>query len=385
MDIPKLAVPTFVAGPLEKTAAVDIYKEKGNTVINSIQAFGIGNGINLSGLLAGGSFFKTGVSILKFGTALKDVKFTKAALIARLAASVPNVVTILRGADDSLLSSIGDNVVQGSQVFATINGVTRAIKGESLGKVSELGKVINAVSNNRDAFSVKDENTQVGLISGLVKEATRYGIPNSLPTLLTVVDSPRTQQRISALVLPDFIAKGDIGGLGDVHAAAGPGAAQLLYPALIPDISANYALPDSCTRAQYADEFTRIKETYRAVSPQWDSVKRAGSSVLDISKIAKGSKDFSKVLQDGASGSPVVEEQFYALSGLFKSKPVDVELKKQFPSMVLTDLQRSVKPTSDPRANWAAPVTQRDSAGKELITTQGPSDNGSWMYNVTIQ
>ena len=381
MDIPKLAVPTFVAGPLENTAAVDIYKEKGNSVINSIQAFGVGNGINLSGLLAGGSFFKTGVSVLKFAVALKEVKFTKAALIARLSASVPNIVTILRSSDDSLLASIGDNVVQGSQVLATVNGVTRAISGESLGKVSELGKVINSVSNNRDAFSVKDENSQVGLISGLVKEATRYGIPKTLPTLLTIVDNPRAQQRISALVLPEVIAKGDIGGLADVHTAAGPGAAQLLYPALIPDISANYTLPDSCTRAQYAGEFNQIKETYRAVSPLWDSVKRAGTTVLDISKIVKGSKDFGEILQNGASGSSIVEEQFYALSGLFKSKPVDAELKKQFPSMVLTDLQRSVKPTSDPRANWSVPVSYKEIAGSEMVVTEGPRADGAWTYN----
>lgn len=385
MDIPKLAVPTFVAGPLEKTAAVDIYKEKGNGVINSIQAFGVSNGINLSGLLAGGSFFKTGVSILKFGVALKNVKFTKAALIARLSASVPNIVTILRSSNDSLISTIGDNIAQGSQALAVVGSVSRVISGQSLDKVTELGKIINSVSNNKDAFSVKDENTQVGLISGLVKEATRYGIPKTLPTLLAVVDNPRTQQRISALVLPEVIAKGDIGGLADVHNAAGPGAAQLLYPELIQDISANYTLPESCTRQQYASEFNQIKETYRAVSPQWDSIKRAGTAVLDISKIVKGSKDFSKILQDGASGSSIVEEQFYALAGLFKSKPVDAELKKQFPSMVLTDLQRSVKPTSDPRANWSVPESYKDIAGNELVTTVGASNDGSWMYNVTIQ
>jgi hypothetical protein len=282
----------------------------------------------------------------------------KDALIARLVAGTPAISSAIRNMTGSLSGSISGAFPSAGSVTTTLGQITRSVRSVDIPGMSALGGVIGSITGNRDIYGVQDSSSTVALFSGIIKEATRYGIPNSFGALVGSINNPRLVQQVVNSVMPTLIKAADVVGFQAIVANTAPGSVKLLYPDVLAQVSTNYTMPPQCKASDYKEEFTTITETYRSIDGEWDTRTRVvstetgqvPSSALDLTKLQTGSSDFKKIMEVGSQLSDLAVEKFYALASVFPVTDVETELRKQFPYTVIGASQRTTTKIVDPRS-----------------------------------
>jgi hypothetical protein len=345
----KLAPPTFVAGPQEETATADVYKASGNKVVTSVQDITKSLNVDLKDVLRGGLYLQKNLPIVTGLLKGGGTAINKTALVTRLLAGSSSLTNTLRSLTGGLTKAIGSNMLSDAinvmpTAFATVNGVMARISATNLNDISSVGRMINDVTKQADLFSINDKDSTVGLLSGLVSEATRYGIPNSVEGVLRTIEDPYILRKVGALVLPDVVKAGDATGLRSLSSFLSEGSVNLLNPNIVREFTGNYQTPLACTAEDNINNYSDVMDAFRKVDTKWDRLVRTTQSgvdeVLDISKLQSASTSFRKVVTMGASTvsgevAGQADHNLYQLANVFHATSVDQELSKSFPKTVV--------------------------------------------------
>ena len=349
-----IAAPTFVSGALDELATSDVYKLRTNTVINSIQDFTKLNDKELQAVLRGGAFLASQLPILQKVGVSGLLSINKDNLIARLGMSSGSLVAGIRNMGPGLASAIAANIPGASQVFASVNGITQQVSSSVLGSISDIGKTISDITKTSGMFSIDDRGATIGLLSGLVTEATRFGIPNSVDGLLKNISDPYVINRVVAQTLPLLVSRSDLASISAAARLVPTGSLGMAFPNLAQSFSRAYVAPQGTAVADYSRTYEQAIDAYSRADSNWDRAKRVGpggvtDTILSVVGLQDASPSFRKVLDIGVKAAVGDNTKLYALASLFPSTTVDQQLARQHPLTVLGGTQRVTGKITDPR------------------------------------
>jgi len=355
---PQLAKPTFLSGAQDDLAAADVYSRTTGSVINRIQSILGADNIDLSAVLRGGDFLLKQLPIITGLTSGGGLILNKENLVARLIASSATLsrsITNLTGdLSNSLVAQVGLNLPNAGEVYSKVGDVVQRVSAASISSVSSLGAMINTVTGQSNLYSIVDKDAMVGLYTGVVREATRFGIPNTFNSLMQGVTDPYIVSRVASQVLPQMINSSDTAGIYAMTQRVAPGSLTMGYPSALGDFTSKYRAPAGAVDSNRPAEFQTVMNTYSAVQPDWNTCKRpttAGvSQAVDVTRLQGGTPSFKQMIAAGVMSTTNPDTKLYAIASLFQPTTVDRELRAQFPRTVLAGNNRQRQVVLDPRS-----------------------------------
>lgn len=380
MVAPKLAAPTFISGPRDDLATADVYSQtQSDLVINSIQKLTSFTGSGGSNVLRGGAALLAQLPIIKGLTASGGLAISKENLIARLIAGSGSLVSSIRNMSGDLATSVGRNLPESSTVVTSVGGIAARVDSAQIGNLRSLGDTINQVTQNDNAFSITDRGAQVGLYSGIIQEATKYGIPNSFGSLMAGVQDQYVVQKVATAVLPTLIGRSDLASLKAISTVLPPGAVQMSYPSTVRDFSRQYQAPEGTTQLESNATYAELMDAYDDIDPDWNTCTReledgTSEDVVSIVNLQNSSADMHRMIVVGAQTATTTDEKLNVLATVIPATSVDEGLQQHFPASVTGPAQRQQKKTSDPRL-FADDMSWWNDQPTNTDMGRGPVDN----------
>ncbi len=355
---PQLAKPTFLSGAQDELAAADVYTRTTGNVINRIQSLLGAEDIDLSAVLRGGDFLLKQLPIITGLGAGGSLLLNKDNLISRLVASSStlsrSIQSLTGDLSNSLVAQVGLSLPTAGEIYSKVGDVVQMVGSSALNSVSALGTMINQITGQSGLYTVVDKDALVGLYTGVVREATRFGLPDSFSSLMGAVTDPYIVSRVAAQALPQLVNSSDARGIYAMAERLAPGALTMTYPRALNDFSSRYNYPRGSQDQTRRSEFTSVIDTYQKVQPGWDSCKRtttAGvSQAVDVTQLQGGSSAFKQLIAAGVMGASSEDVKLYAIATLFAPTTVDQELRRQFPRTVFAGNNRQRSRVVDPRS-----------------------------------
>lgn len=342
-----LAIPSFVAGPRNDLATVDIYMRSDNQPVNNIQGPGTflqaSTGFDLRGGKSMLGSLPNLKNLLTQGKNLLNGKGDVAARLLGASSLISNGIRSLApGVQSGILGSIG-NV---AKITATIGGITRQVSSGNIASIASIGSLINGISGNTNTFSLSDRGATVGAYAGVMNQALKAGIPNSFSAITSGITNKNVLTQIIGKVLPTVIGKSDLGSLTSIANIAAPGAIKLLSPNILNTFTSNFKSAPGTDFLGRIQNYTNINTTFTKIDPLWSVANRLTSSgtdnILNATALQSASLDFKKTFKTGVLSNPLAttSQQMLLVGSLFKSTNVISEINKLFP---MTSLQ-ALKP-----------------------------------------
>lgn len=340
----KLAIPTFVGGPEDDLAAVDVYTQEQDVVINSIQDtyLEMPGDEEVLGLIGGNAMDKAAQEALDNANQY-DKDPNQALSEAMLETVEIKDMTLnmtpsgLAGLKADITGAMGQVKGAIAQAKATVNGVTGMIKG-AIADVKATVGAINAMAGSVIA-QVNSIKAQVAGLTGIVKQACSLGIPNSFGALVSDVNvlnklSSQGMAGMNALVgnCMGLCAKvGDFGSLTSMAQCTSPGVMIGMQPSLLSDISSGFKLADSSLGA-IKSTYNQVTSCFGAINPSWAQASRNGGVIASITTLQNASRDMSRVITTGAMLSSNITDKVQLLSNKFAPMDVNTSLQTSFSS-----------------------------------------------------
>jgi hypothetical protein len=300
----QMAQPTFISGPDDKLATVDVYTQTSNAVINNrpdswqTANFGsvgslLGNKSMLGNLPLGGNI--NGLINAGMNTLTSRLGITNPALAKAVKALTPLATKALEKALP--MGKI-------NAVLATAGSVTRVM---DMAKSGNFMGVVGSVNNIAQmagvpGISMADPKGMIALSQGLVTQGIYSGVPGVLTTLKSsnLIPSNGAMNAVVRGAMPAVIQKGDLGTFKEFSTVLG-------------EFSRSYPAPElPRTTGQYQSDFSDIKESFGSVDSEWRTVSiepvEAGS--VNASALIEASPEFKKTVTIGAMNSSDPEDKW---------------------------------------------------------------------------
>lgn len=346
----KLAIPTFVGGPQDDLAAVDVYEQESDAVINSIQDDYLADTLSddeLLELVGGQAMDEAAAEAL---IAADDYVLSTVEIIDMTKDAVPEMVDGLKALTPVSLNGITSqvtSVVAGAKgqlagLQGTIGGITGAIQG-GIANAKGVMSMINGVAG-QVMGTIKNAQGLVGGLSGIVKQACSMGIPNSFGALMSNVNVvSRLASHGTGLLnqvvngaLPSVVKFSDIGSLSSMANVCTPGAIISMQPSIIKDFSSSFNMPSGSPFSAVQGMFGQVTSTFNQINSTWNQVQRAGQQIASITNLQGASQAMNTVMRTGAMLSSNPVDKLQLLAQPFGSGSVMGSLSKSFPQTFLS-------------------------------------------------
>lgn len=332
-----LAPSIFSAGPQDRLVVQDIYGVTQGNPINNVNLLvastsrnvissfaaatgGIGNLRGLLSITPAGIQLNASVLTQRISTAINVFGGTGVQVSAGIVANAMG----MRGFNGNLSPTVS----------VSVGGVTGSINVQNVGNVQGLIGAINGVTGNPSLAAYIDVGAASALMGSVMREAITMGVQGVVPAL--VANSTNNQVMTNALTanVGFAVQAADLPTVNAAAAALGPGAILGQVPNAVPQILANYSIPQGSTVNDYPTLCTQLTGCLNTVNPGWDTINRNGVSTSNLSAFANISPDAKTVL--GSQGLYGTE---MAIAGSYPSAGLVDQAKQQYPYMV-------VQPTS---------------------------------------
>lgn len=346
-----LAPTTFVSAADRNMAVVDVYKKANSTTVNAIEDITQKYNFDVQAALQGGlQAFRSMAPIVQSfanGTAV----ISKQALLNRILAATSvmgrTVTTALKDVKDdgSLQSTIAGYVKEGAGVVMKVGNVAQRVASTNLTNLNAVGSLINSISGEANRAVINDRDSTAAVLSGVISEASRYGIPQSYSSVMSAINDSVITRRVVAMVLPDVVKGSDHRTLQDMAQASPVGALKMLNPNVLGDFGSTYQAPLGSTTQKRTSDFSEILTAFTAVDPKWNTAVRQTSagaeSVVNLSQVTSFSKDLQRTFDIGAKASENIDDKLFGFASMFGKRDVASELSKAFPMSVAATSTRT--------------------------------------------
>jgi hypothetical protein len=336
---PPLANPTFVTGPQDKLAAVDVYKQKGS-IINSIQDQLTNLGISIPDVLKGGRAL---ASLLPIVTGIKNGALTLSnptALVTRLLASSTAITSAFKLLGPDVQSTILGGLKDYGPVAVQLAGFATKVQTTNFSNLYQVGNLISSFTNGASTLGIIDKDSIANIAGGIVKQASGYGIPNAYAAVTAGLNDIEILTKAANIALPSVIGSSDIASLKSMASALQPNGLSLQNPHAIDQFAAAFqrATTNGTNPAPMNDSktFSAVMDAYNSVNSTWNQCTRGGGTYTDLSRITGGSSDFQSVVLNGVMSLPEDDPQKdYALAAVHGPTTVLSDLSDSFPQTVV--------------------------------------------------
>lgn len=355
--VAKLASSTFLAGPQEDLATVDVYNQNGTKVINSIRedySFDMKKGLDT--LRGGLSMLNRAKNIVDAVKNLKNGNIANS--MARVNAIAGSVTAGMR--DMSALTqsgfsqSINGYIPQNQRIVAEIGGVRQALpQGLSFPDLKATTDMIVGVTGAAVAIKLHDPGALIGSMSAVVNQGMRMGLPDSFGTVMqgTAFGALSVGQiaQITQRSLPGVVRSSDLRSLASMARLNSPGTLRAMNPGVVTNVASSYRLPPNTPRTEYVTTYDTAMDAFDATDPKWNRGTWSGGEVANITALRDASPDMTRVIRTGAKRSTDPEQKMMLLADAYPSNgSVNEQLRRNFPNTVLGGSRQQSK-TADAR------------------------------------
>lgn len=368
---PQLAKSMFTRTPSEETAVADVYKENGDSTVNSFQDI-TGTSTELVDSI---SFLsKSNSSKLLIGPTLEkaaSLQETVESTLGNATSKVKSEVSSMLGSAKGGLAivadatkTIGGVIKQGLDAYSQVNGVVTALKSGNLKDIRNITNTLNTVVGKTSVLL--SPNGATGKLYGiLVDQASAAGISDSFKLVADSVKASTEMVNKGTVLygmaktsLPGALSRGDYKNVASMVESLGSGAINMLNPNAVSQLSKN-----NTTKVKPSDiggsdgQFVKYQDAYQKIDPGWNISKwktAVSGPIKDLSKLADAAKETKEVFSTGAKLANDVSTRWYSALDAIKVKPtVDSVIKKQYPLSAISNSKTMVAGDSDPRIQSA--------------------------------
>lgn len=342
MSDQKLAKNLWQSTADDKLANDDVYKSKGDGVVNSVKSLTDIVDVDLVSALRGGRSMAAALPAVTKLVGKGKVAFDQKTLLERVVASSSAVASTMKSLSSNkvLQGDILKQVKDTNSLIAKVGNLSTRIKSTDFSKMASVGQLLNAYTQNNELFKYDDIDGQVGLVAGIVNECTKQKVPGSLKELTKTITRTDVLKRVFDRCLDNVCQSGDATSLAYVGERMGNKSTYQLNPTILDDFGKQYTKPEQCTMEDQDRIYNEVMNAYSSVDTDWYKGVRntdAGiEPVISLQSLTVASDDFKDVVASGAKLKPVgTDENLLLLGTQLKATSVDKELKKSFPYTVV--------------------------------------------------
>jgi hypothetical protein len=196
--------------------------------------------------------------------------------------------------------SLGMSPALANQVFIAAKGTVlagTAYLGSSrdISSASGVASTLQRLLNDKDAIQYVDLSAQASLLSGVMNEAIKSGIPQGIDMLMKQAATDAQRSAIASQNLYAVVFSGNLDTVEAMVKYVTPEAIKARYPTFARDFLAQYTLLATDNPLTYAPAKARILALFRLIDPVWDITMRNGAPVPSLAPFVSASSDAVKV------------------------------------------------------------------------------------------
>ena len=220
-----------------------------------------------------------------------------AKLMAALTLLSPNLPAALRDIDSGIKDAI-TTVNEINKIKYTINGVQQIIKKADLKSLNGIADAINLLSGKVLPYEFKDVAATIALCSGLVREASKLGMKNTLKSFLESDLSKEIKVAIVIDAIDNLLKFNDKTIIDDIMGSR-------LYipeinafrPNFIYDYTGAYKEDTGRSNIDFAKAFEKTISFFNALDNNWYTKVFNGYTLLNGTVIRYATPDFKRSLE----------------------------------------------------------------------------------------
>lgn len=330
MTAPQLAKSTYISGPDDKLAVIDVYEQSGSGVVNSYQEThgeaidvleglngegGGGGGEGGGGEGSGGSGGSGDGGGGDGGSDVYDDVWDMAGDNSDLLAPNNEVDDLLDAVNESNdlnglanmdsdilsdLANMGEGIKDSmcaaadfaDDVFSTVGDVaTQLVKGVALPSAAAVSNVIGRLAGGAGP-AISSVGGMSRLVANTAMTASRIGIPNAFGTIASgALASGKMDKsiltRAVSMMVPDIIKRANIPLLNDIARSPVGNIISRVDPGIIGSTIRNMARPTYLNQGDYGRYYGNARDTFDIVDPYWNRTQFGNREVLNANVISQ--------------------------------------------------------------------------------------------------
>lgn len=194
--------------------------------------------------------------------------------------------------------------------------------------MASAGGVVSSIQRllgDKDILKYVDLEAEAALLSGLLGEAIKAGIPQSVDILLREATNEASRRQIASRNMYAVIFSGNLVTVEKMTNHLPPEALRAKYPNFARDFLAQFTLTATDTANDYPAIKTRILALFNKVDPTWDKSIRNGTLVDSLAPFVRASDDAKKVFET----SPAYRSAI-TIAESFKAVEIKSWIKKRY-------------------------------------------------------
>lgn len=329
----RLADTTFVTGPQDALAAVDVYglqdSSVKNTLVDKTSEFAQGvvgkvrNEVGAAAALGGVFDVVT--------NAVNDPEEVRKRIEAALELTTLDFQDMGQKVQELALENLGDSLPIPSDLKYVTNGITKAIDTGDFPSARDLMENIQSVIGDVDVVKLFDLGAEAAIFGALANEAIRLGMSELWEALEEKATDSSVVASMSRQSLVQAIRSGDLALVMKLVDKLGWGASRNEEPDL-PRQVLRYFKYSTTEDTDYQQEYSTLIGFFDTFDPKWTKISRPGmeSSLFSFTVLSNDAHD---LLVNRIADSEYRTEAMIA--GSYQNLDFEKEFKTYFPNSVL--------------------------------------------------
>ena len=354
-----LAASIFVAGPKDILAVADVYKQTGNSIVNSFQDLAA----NVSAGVLGAKDINALINAARSAESLvtnPNALLRMSGIPAASGAIVANTQSAIGSALNSVESSVAGalsvvpNLV--NSVTATVNGVTSTVLNAGAASLNSVTSLISSATNV--SISITDKGATAGFISGLSTQDSSMGIPGTFSALSSLLLGA------ASVALPNAIKTANYNLISDITNTIGSSVNSII-PNFSKAVISNFTIPKGTPASQYGTLLGQVSSTCTAANSNYNTTS-IGDTTAFNGYNSIGSDDYSSLVStscmndtipintstmytDNSNASAYLgNNQLSLISNTLGPSNPTTDLSTNYPGVALNSPTTSTTPTVSP-------------------------------------
>lgn len=233
-------------------------------------------------------------------------------------------------ATSMMANTLGMDPSLSKKVLMSVKGIGSerdSLLGFSSNMTSSQGIVssIQRLLGDKDALSFVDLEAEAALLSGLLGEAIKAGIPQAVDLLLKETTSQETRRQVASRNMYAVVFSGNLNTVEKLTTHIAPEALRAKYPNFARDFLAQFALTAGDKANDHPGIKTRILALFNKVDPNWDKSVRNGVLISSLSPFVRASDDAKTVFETSSAHRSAI-----TIAGNFNSVEIKSWIKKRY-------------------------------------------------------
>lgn len=367
----RLTETTFYSGPTDEVATLDAYEKEDSllTNINSIPEEQ--NTPEMESIKGGNSLSEEKIADAELGickrdygleldpdSLLKGIISNNNELLSGLKSLPADMqkklltVNSIKTPGQELYKNTRNDLNKYSNVIANVGGVSKTIVNANLATLNGLGTMMNSLACDKSLPMIfNDLAGLANLITNLIKECSRLGIPNPFSGIVNCIQDYMMLRSITKNLIPTVIKTSDTSLLKQMSYGQTARDIPKYSPNFANDYITNYRKPPFATTADIAREYTDINSSLTRIDPKWNVCRLSDyDSSMNASSMSTASEDFRRMERVAANSGYVNIDssdsknintavntnpaRYYALTEDYDDSDAGDELDKKFPLVI---------------------------------------------------